>query len=480
MPRARGDTIVLRGTVSSGTNSIEGVVAKIRFPAVPTGRPAMLLRPENHKIADSIVHWYKGRFEARRPKAVDGSGEERVSVDPVYFLGSSTRMWSHDVSESIVRCDPVGLLRTLRADVGTQAEQTQLTFHLTPNPHLAAASISEASFDGSCNVKRVRQATVQLTANVDLIFDQHYRWSSNKGGRTTRTGFQVAIGCVPFDAHDPSTVAEQILPALDDFLVLTSLASSHRVTCTGWHTSDASARFTQYYRGGMRRPTRASHALDMGLIPLHAFQQFVTEVWPRFRASPYFESLKTLSFAVVPGRRSTLEREFIGLFTALEEVVLCFRRQHDLVNVLPKDRWAMVERKVKNAIRATDLSKEERRGLYDNLSALNRVALRRAFDRFIEKTVDLNLTDLWPVFSKDGNGLLEIRNRIVHGDLDATRRVGALVVATDHLRWTLERIALSLLGWSIQASEVRPSLLAAQAPSITRLRDAMREMRSVP
>ncbi len=97
--------------------------------------------------------------------------------------------------------------------------------------------------------------------------------------------------------------------------------------------------------------------------------------------------------------------------------------------------------------------------MYSKLDELNRVSLREAFDLFC-KNYSVNLTDLWPVFKKNGQvGLADIRNRIIHGDPFHHDMMYPLIIANEHLRYVLERVLLQFLHWGIQETKVNPAYL---------------------
>jgi hypothetical protein len=55
---------------------------------------------------------------------------------------------------------------------------------------------------------------------------------------------------------------------------------------------------------------------------------------------------------------------------------------------------------------------------------------------------------------------MEIRHRLVHGDPFRSRPARAVECAREHLRWTVCRMILSLLGWPVGRSLVSPAELA--------------------
>jgi hypothetical protein len=73
-------------------------------------------------------------------------------------------------------------------------------------------------------------------------------------------------------------------------------------------------------------------------------------------------------------------------------------------------------------------------------------------------TVDVS--DLWPLTDNTtGITLVQLRNKVAHGEYLNPAQTLALLYAREHLRWAVERVLLSLLGWPIPRSKVSPGFL---------------------
>ena len=79
---------------------------------------------------------------------------------------------------------------------------------------------------------------------------------------------------------------------------------------------------------------------------------------------------------------------------------------------------------------------------------------------FFQSIYNVDLTDLWPLVDRSsGTSLAQIRNRSIHGEYLTESSFRALSYASQNLRWTLERMLLSVLGWQIANSNVSKSFL---------------------
>jgi hypothetical protein len=127
-----------------------------------------------------------------------------------------------------------------------------------------------------------------------------------------------------------------------------------------------------------------------------------------------------------------------------------------------KDVWKNLEADLRMWLKGHPRLKDDkskRTLLYENLPALTRVSFRTAFQKFCE-FYSVNLDDLWPVVgSADGWSLKDIRNKLVHGEYFNRQQLRALLSASEHLRWTVERMILAILGWDLSRSAVSPDNL---------------------
>ena len=160
-----------------------------------------------------------------------------------------------------------------------------------------------------------------------------------------------------------------------------------------------------------------------------------------------------------------LELSFISLYTALESALTFFRRQ-DEYKILAGPDFARFESDLRGWLKSHPLLAEDparRALLYEKARELNRYPFSHVFRRFCERH-GLDLSDLWPLVGPaDEWPLVEIRHRLVHGDPFRSRPAESVVCARSHLRWTVGRMILSLLGWPVESSLVGPAVLAARA-----------------
>jgi hypothetical protein len=469
-------TIKIRGRAKSGAFVADQIYAKLTFPKASGGRPKLLLRPDKSTVGESLVNGFTGTFEAERPKSMNGTGIERIVCEKVFFLSSITTSHGPDMHETRVKCDPVGVLHTIAKDLSIVATESKIVFWLTPNENLGPVRINSVRWDGTCEVRRLHTVTAPLSDAAHIAFDMNYIWEDVGEQRMVRQGFLVAECPVKFDAHDPAVLNGELTPLFDDFLAFASLASSRRVMCLGWQVS-SEGRVTKYYRGNLYNALlETSHALDQGLIPPQYFQEFIDSIWPKFVNSPYRSAIKAVAFAAAPGHRRTIEIGFTSLFSAMEELLLTYRREKSIEFTLEAKRWEDLEKELKATIKNSkpEISSKARGLIYEHLRGGARVPIRHAFDEFVEE-FNVDVTDLWPAFHGQSS-LVAIRNRLVHGNFESDHYSESLAIAGQHLRWTVERLSLAVVQWPVAKSEVSPSFLASGAAAMARRDAAIRDL----
>lgn len=100
--------------------------------------------------------------------------------------------------------------------------------------------------------------------------------------------------------------------------------------------------------------------------------------------------------------------------------------------------------------------------LLGNLNSVNRVPLSEALETLCRR-YRIDIGDLWPFSGMEGS-LINIRNKRAHGEPLTDMQTIALMTASEHLRWMMERLLLGILGWPIDKSGVDKQHLAQWIP----------------
>lgn len=442
---------VLYTTIYSGECTVENIRCTFAIPVrlsdslelrfIPTPEQADLLGPlfkfsVSGQIADS-----------------EGNPVFTIHADKVFEKDNRKTRWGPDIWEPIILAEPQDLtVCDLWHPTRIVSFQTAKgSFWLTPNIFLHPDKEFLDDLTGATKIQRHRCVRFKLLNGTKLTFDTHYRHIDHEEGNL-RVPELVAVFELPSKDQVPET-----LTLLDDLLLLVSFATRQRCVCLGW---DAGGSFglTRYFRRSVRAPNvKKHHSFNETLIQREDFKKFIRSTYRRFATSPQKDLLRQVLHGLVYDGDSVLEESFPRLYSAIETLVLLFRRAQALEEVLLPDRWKWLNKELKKFLKSPNLnlSRNERRLMYEKLPELNRVSFTTALSRLLSK-YSVTLSDLWPLVSAGPNAisLSDIRNRLVHGDEINREERSAMAVALPHLRWTAERLALATLGWPIERSRV--------------------------
>jgi hypothetical protein len=210
---------------------------------------------------------------------------------------------------------------------------------------------------------------------------------------------------------------------LDDFLLLTSFATRHRCVCTGWTYTNSHGDLIEHYRRDIAIPKEKTISTNDTLIDIAEFPKFIRAAYRSFCRFTEKEQFRSALYPLVNDADSPTEMSYFGLFSALESALLFADRTFHL---FPKRHQTLHERW-----------------------------------RLFQARYSVDVSDLWPLTDRTGGiTLAGLRNKVAHGEYLNPAQTLALLYAGQHLRWTVERVVLSLLGWPVPQSKVRPSFLA--------------------
>ncbi len=290
-------------------------------------------------------------------------------------------------------------------------------FWLTECPLINTAMIVTSSYTGAVKAKQVVRHRFTLRSGARLVFRKHFVNDRDRNGeRISQLVAEFAVTRVVPKIH-----FQAVIDDLDDMLLLASFAMRRRCVCTGWSYFDENGTLTHFYRRNLALPPEGRIDLQSCLISMQTFPKFLRSVYPRFLGSSHKELVRNAIYNLT-NDGGTLENSFLRVFAGLESVLL-------------------------HVARSNGRSGRPRH-------------LEDAF-KFFQRFHPVNLVDLWPlVDSSGGTSLAEIRNRLIHGEYLSEKSTRALVFAELNLRWTVERMLLSVLGWHIMGTHVTPSFLS--------------------
>lgn len=349
-------------------------------------------------------------------------------------------------------------------DKGSEyAKNTRGAFWLTRSNLLSPDKKLKPSYTGEVSVDLLKKLEFKLENGYQLTFDKHYRYK--KCDNNDLITFSELVAEVEFDGTK-SEIALNV-EYVDDFLSLVSFAERQRCVCLGWYASDSKG-FIRHYRRKMAIPETPNDRPHLILIDRKDFDTFINIAYNSFIRLEPRTILRDAIQKTIFHNSGTIESHFMSLYSALETIVLFFRRNQNIPEfVFPEDsqEWKQIYDDLKKWLEnhpKLKSDKEKTKLICGKLKELNRVSFRNGFKKLI-KTFSINLDDLWPVLhGSDGASLADIRNMLVHGEVFNPIQYQSLMVASEHLRWIVERLLLTLLGWDVLRSTVRDEFLSTK------------------
>jgi len=440
---------VLLTTIQSEDGTVENVRCTFTIP-VRLSDPLELRFTPTREQANLLGFPFKFSVSGQIADS-EGRPVFTIHADKVFEKDNSLTHWGPDIFECSIVGEPQDLtVCELRNPPRVDTFQTTKgSFWLTPNSFLAPHKPILYGLTGATKILRHRCMHFKLLNGTKLTFDTHYRNIDHEDG-DLRVPELVAVFELPSKERIPET-----LTLLDDLLLLVSFVTRQRCVCLGWDAGDSSG-LTRYFRRSVRAPhVKKDHSFNEALIEPEDFKKFIRCTYRRFAASPQQDLLRQALQGLIFDGDSILEDSFIRLYSAVETLVLLFRRKCALEEVLLVNRWMELKKELRKFLKSRNLSPNERKLMYEKLPELNRVSFTTALGKLLSK-YSVELSDLWPLASAGPNtiSLSDIRNRLVHGDRINREERNAMVIALAHLRWTAERLALATLGWPIERSRV--------------------------
>lgn len=453
----------VKATVILDDTEITDVPCKIFLPERIQEKPYLILKPPRED-ANRIMASHRGALHA----TVHGFDKEKqltIDAPEVYFSGSSTKYWGDGISDSTIPGEPQDLHVIHHLRDNDNIQRTQIVFWISPNQFLTPFMSSSSSYTGELKYERVRKVEFLIKNEVRLVFEKHFRSKTIENGDFVQWAFLAACVELDFSADDVSTLKKNVLPDIDDFLLIASFAARRRTACLGWTASDKNA-YATFYRGNYVFPDfDRDDSLNNGLIDIKDFERFMQTCYPAFLGFENKLAIRNALYSAVPPQPRTIETTFLHVFAGLETLVLDFKRRKDLEFVIPPNDWSSFRKYLQKCIKNStepNLETEQRASMYRKLDELNRVSLREAYDLFC-KEYSIDLVDLWPIFGEsDLVGLGDIRNKLIHGDPFPHAMFGPLVVAKEHLIYILERVLTRILKWNVAETKINPDYLRSQ------------------
>lgn len=454
--------------IASDKACIENVLCKIFLPKRLTEPIELYFYPndeQRRKLENISEFSITGEM-----KGFSGELKAKIQADKVYFKNRSTEYWGNDIAESVFISNPIDLkvIDFFYHDIKDTEQKTVGSFWLTPSKLLSPLKSIEQSYDGNVKVKTVRQFKFILANGIPLIFDTHFHYLKNEDGDDITFTELVAEFEIGTDKQDTKNIENDIIGYLDDFLILVTFAERHRCICLGWGIGELKT-YTKYYRRDLVIPDiRKEQSFSGMLIEISDFEEFIKQAYSKFiEIKPKDLIRQAIQYTTSAyDTDKTLESSFLTLYSALETLLLHFRKTQQLETVFASEKeWDDFRDDIKNWLKnhpKLSNDKQKRILIYEKLPELNRISFSTAFEQLCN-FYSVDLSDLWPLTkNSEGISLSEIRNKLIHGEVINTEpeQLRAFIGAKEHLQWIVERLILAFLGWTISKSNINKDYLA--------------------
>jgi len=452
-------------TIKSDTIIVDGVRCKLYLPPTHVDPITLVFHvtDEQTRLLERIG-W---KFSVHGELHHDADQVTTFDAEQVLNRGLSSK-YTAGISEHAFAGEPIffEVTESFGSENCPEAEpKINGNFWLTPNQLLSPRQHVVKSYTGNVDVKTDWSLNFTFSSGLRLAFTNYYRYRDDDEGAVTSFHELVAEFELTGQTIGKANIRGEMVRDLEDLLTLASFAARHSCVWTGYAVTGAEG-YTRYYRRDVSIPATRKRRGET-LIAKGDIKDFLDLTYRKLVEVDRNELLlKAINFAI-PKENQIFEGAFMSLYSALETLVLYFRRGHNLEMIFSddKDAWSILKADLMLWLKRhpqLKAEKSKRTLLYENLSGLTRISFGTAFKKFCE-FYSVNLDDLWPVVgSADGWSLKDIRNKLVHGEYFNRQQLRALLSASEHLRWTVERMILSILGWDLSRSAVSPDNLCTR------------------
>jgi hypothetical protein len=456
----------LLAAINTEEFSVADVLCEVYLPERSNG-PVELwcyLKPEQASI---IGYPFEFSIEGEI-KDNDGCSVIFIKANKVYRKSELVRNWGSGIQEILLIGVPWDLeIKELLSDDSQtiNSGMEKGVFWLTPSFMLTPEKLIQKEYTGVISVEKIREKIFTLSNGIQLNFDTHFKYRKNEeGDRVTYTELVAEFEKKVIKSLD----IKNILTYLNDFLLLVSLAERRSCVCAGWDTISYQHRI-KYFKRDIRIPkkqNRRIHHSEM-LIDVSDFKNYITEVYKNYTHIDGKEFIRQAIYHVIDLEKQFIGNSFVSLYSAIENILLFYRRSKALEYVIANSDWIDLKKQLKKHIKEylrehlNINDKGKRKLFYEKLDELNRISFSTVFNKMCEEFC-IELGDLWPLVDKmDGVSLSDIRHKLVHGDIFNPPQYRALLAATKHLQWILERLILSILKWPIEKSNVCKEVISS-------------------
>ncbi|MFL0809354.1 MAG: hypothetical protein K6L76_02965 [Agarilytica sp.] len=454
---------LLRATITTKSGEvIEDEKIILFVPERKYHKPRIEIRPTREAYKKMSNDWTCS-VEAIRGELNDSDYELFIAPE-ANIIKSSARYWGGTDTECYLELDleHFQIVRKYPSRKASEKDSGKIHFWVSSCSFLEPIGGRSITAEGEVNYDQKDRPSYLLSGEINIEFKLLFSHRDEDNGDLTIWPYLIGECETPLSSNAIEDINNKYLPLIDDFLLICSFAERRRICCLGWEACD-NDHASEYYRGEFAFPKeRDKESTIQGVIERTYASEFITQAYKVFSESESKVTMRSALYAAVPVSESVLELKFLRLFSGIESLVLGFRKQNQSEFILNGEDWKKFRSQLKSCLKNSGLEfidSEQRSFFYKNISGMNRIPLKDVFDKFC-RAYDVPLDDLWPVFGdKNRSGLVDIRNKLSHGDPLPQSVYGAMQIASFHLEVVLERMFLRVFGWQVEKSTVNERYL---------------------
>ena len=330
-------------------------------------------------------------------------------------------------------------------------------FLLTPN-NILRPHAHQMSGIGGFHIEPTSRYSFVLKNKLTVMFDYFY-FSENENNNTTINPELIAR----FLSEEVIDIENDYINLFDDLLLILSFITRQRTACLGWSYLDKTKKVT-YYRRNISIPEERDVDFDEILLIPEKSEEYGQRLFNRLceldsiSKNLIKQAIQYCAFSI----NETIETEFIFLFATLETIKNFYTKLNpDLEKILQNTQFKKFKKEAMNWLNSyTQIDDNDKELICEKFLELNRPSFGKVFDSLCSY-YSIDLHDLWPIADKTvGQSILGIRNRLVHGEYLNENESYAIGTAKYHLRCSIERIILTILGCPISETALSSRSLA--------------------
>ncbi len=443
---------------SKGNLIAYGVKSKLVFNELKFKKPLLFLFPsEEHyqKMRHIFEFEIKGFFEY-----VGGKQAGEIHIPRGYTSNARKLYYASSWNECSIDIlpDEIFLKRYLNEKEGIT--KANITFSLTENKIVNPWGSITKSFTGEVSPELEPRITLDFNDAWKATIEEHYNFVDTKiddvEGYFSSSQLVLTLEKANhrlFSMDEVKTISRWV----DNMLLYLSFGSRQRTTWVKW-SAIINNEYIEYFRNNVSIPQTLNN--EEPLIDESSFQEFLTHCLYFSNQKENLDLYLPIIYLIGTGRQGkTIESQFLSLFMSLEALLDLYGEKNNKNKHLTnktKPKWKDFYDCLTKAINdIPEMENELKETFIKRLGSLNKTSKRSLYEDFCQEYA-IDNSDLWPIYGNNKFDLDKIRNDLVHGR--RTQYDSILDIATENLRWIIERCILAVLGWKGKTDVNKDSL----------------------